>query len=142
MNKLFIVGLFLIGMLTMNIAGGLIIDFVKPVNVEIDYPFSSIKDELTTSDMFSFNNIDYEVVGNKIVLNKKDLFQNKEINILDQECLSWNDINGCVQWTNYSKQALIQKSIKEQIEFVQGVQKERLEKTIETKTDEGKILIK
>jgi hypothetical protein len=42
--------------------------------------------------MLDFNNIKYEVKGDTIILNKKDLFQNREVALIqEQSCLTWND---------------------------------------------------
>ena len=167
MNKLLIVGLLLIAMIGMNIAGGLIGIGIKPVNIELEYPSIALGNELSRTEMIQFDELDYVVKGNTIILNKENDFKNKEIKVsFKQSCLNFvpsicKDINVpepkteyefieckdeilsvCLKWTNYSKIYFIEQAIQKELEFVQGVQETRLNMIVDSKTDEGKILIK
>jgi hypothetical protein len=142
MNKYYLMFGVLVLLLGFSIAGG-VIAVTTTKNVEITYPTTkSPTQPFTKLEMMDFNGISYEVRGNTIILNKKDLFQNREIVFSEEQvCLEWKDEN-CLKWTNYTKEDFIQQRIKQEIEFVKSVQITRAGRTTRQVDTNGKVLIK
>lgn len=115
MNKLLMIGLFLIAMLGISIAGGTIIGIITTKDIDLTYPAISLDGNYTKTDMIDFDEIDYEVKGNTITLNKKDLFQNKRISFdeiqtcleqVPEECLKWGTTKETIQIDSNTKEDL------------------------------------
>ena len=75
------------------IGGGQLIQGLSAKNVELIYPEAkSPTESFTRTQMLDFNDVKYEVKGDIIVLNKKDLFQNREVLLIqEQTCLTWTE---------------------------------------------------
>jgi hypothetical protein len=92
MNKLFmlIAGILLMGIVING--GETIINTLTIKDIDITYP--TIKDDVsnyTKPQMMNFNDVKYEVRGNTIILNKKNLFQNREVPLIEEQtCTTWN----------------------------------------------------
>ena len=165
MNKMFLVGVILISMLLIGVAGGIIIPILTPTNIVIEYPVSDPNGNLVKEDMDLFNGLQYEVFENHIVLNKPGVFKEKRIAFNPkQTCLEWTDINcinysiidknslyesicleysisECNKWTSFTKLELIESTIKIELERIVAIQKNRLERIVEDKNEFGEISI-
>jgi hypothetical protein len=97
MNKILLIGVLLIAMVGAGIAGGALQTLTASQDIAITYNPIKLGDSFTPTEMKDFNNIKYEVKGNTIILNKKDVFQNHEITFsTDQNCLNYSNIN-CIK---------------------------------------------
>jgi hypothetical protein len=93
MNKWIMVGIILIAFATISIAveGGIAGSKVTTADLDIQYPAEKGDNQYSKDDMLIFDGISYEVYGNKIILNKENVFQNREILFsLDQTCLEYS----------------------------------------------------
>lgn len=113
-------------------------------DVSLEYPINkSVDSDFVKDKMMVFDGLDYEVVGDKIILNKKDVFQDCEIPLIqEQDCLEFDKDNNCVKWTDYDKDYFIEQAIKKQLEFIAGVNVERQAKSNKVVSVKGKIGIK
>jgi len=99
MNKLF---LLIAGILLMGVViggGGVIVNGLTSKNVELTYPATKSPTEtFTKTQMLDFNDVKYEIKENTIILNKKNLFQNREVKLIEEQtCLDYN--RDCTEWS-------------------------------------------
>ena len=88
MNKILLIGILLIAMIGISIAGEGISQLMAK-NIEITYSKDKSPTTLTTADMIDFNGVNYEVKGNTITLNKQDVFNNRTITFTEEQtCLA------------------------------------------------------
>lgn len=95
MNKGIMILFLLIAFIGIGIGAGggeIILGTLTSKNVDITYP--AIKDDVSTytkPQMLDFNDVKYEVRGSTIILNKTNLFQNREVPLIEEQtCSTWN----------------------------------------------------
>lgn len=88
----------LICLAVLGISAGGMLGGTTTSNINLTYPTEKGAGTFTKTEMMDFNNVKYEVRGNTIILNKKDLFQNREITFSEtQTCLDYNEPT-CIEW--------------------------------------------
>jgi hypothetical protein len=144
--KILMVSFLLIAFVGIGIsAGGL--GLLTTANVEITYPTTKDNNSFfTKTEMIDFDGVTYEVKGNTIILNKKGLFNNREIPLIqEQNCLEYKE--SCKEY----EKICIKQNYKEEIAFCEKYEETKyclfpLEKicikwTAFTKTDFIKMAI-
>jgi len=111
---------------------------VKDLNVstkDVELVYEAIKSAggFSLDEMKDFNQIKYEVVGNKIILNKKGVFYNREVLLEEkQTCLDYNEPS-CIKWGEEVKPECLRPEVRPEVVCLK---RERLEEPVKIIYDE------